>query len=209
MKKIISMFIVFFMMIVGFIFAYNSGWFYRASEQQKRFMAQIDAANSIIWYHGSLNPGKEISLNYKKITEFTDETIGDKEDAYEYHAIVIFDFDGKMDISDEELIIIKKYCEEKYYDLIYYGTAHLEQFKKCGFYTVMDPKDYGFTYNGSYWKNRQGKEEYINPYLLLGNWTKDNNERYDTTDEHIMWKMVISFIIDLVNSSYGESMQIA
>ena len=202
--KLIIIIILFLCVTIGIVFAYNSGWFYRASEQQKRFMTEIDAANSIIWYYGSVNPGKEITVNYKKLAEFTDETIGDKEGTYEYHAIVIFDFDEKMDISDDELMTIKKYCEEKYYDLIYYGTAHLEQFKKCGFYTAIDPNDFGFTYNGSYWKNKQGKDEYLNPYLLLGNWTKDNNERYDTTDEHIMWKMVISFIIDLVNSSYEE-----
>ena len=185
-------------LIVLFI-AYKQGLFYRADGQQKRFMNEINAANSIVWYYGDLDPGKEITLNYSKITEFTDDTIGDKDNKYHYHAIVIFDFDGQMDISDEELLLIKKYCRENYYDMLYYGTAHLEQFRKCGFFTVLDSGECGFTYNGSYWKNRTGKEEYINPYLLTGNWSKSDNERYDTDDRHYMWKFVIDFMVDLVH----------
>ena len=97
-------------------------------------MSIINAVNSIVWYYGSPEQGREVTINCKKVEEFTEETIGDKENQYEYHAIVILDFDGKMDISDEELLLIKDYCENRHYDLLYYGTAHMEQFRKNGFF---------------------------------------------------------------------------
>lgn len=205
-KKVFTITIIILIATVcGLLVAYFQGWFYRANGQQTMFMTEINAANSVIWYYGNLDPGKEITLNYRKVTEFTEETIGDSDNQYAYHAIVIFDFDGKMDISNEELLLIKDYCENKYYDMLYYGTAHIEQFRECGFFTTLDSGECGFTYNGSYWINRAGQEEYLNPYLLTGNWDGDDNDRYDTEDEHYMWKFVIQYLVTLVRDSMGES----
>ncbi len=145
-----------------------------------------------------------MTINYKKVTEFNDKTIGDPNNQYAYHAIIIFDFDGKMDITNDELLLIKDYCENKHYDLLYYGTSHINQFKECGFLEELDESECGFSYNGSYWTTRTGKDEYYSPYLQTGNWTMDDNERYDTNDEHCMWKFVIQFLADLVRESMGD-----
>lgn len=203
MKKlpiIVSISIVLLVTLV-LVFIYFYGFFYQPSGQQLRFMAEIDAANSIIWYYGKPDPGKEVSINYKKISNFTEETIGDPNRQYVYHAIIIFDFDGKMNVSNEELLLIKKYCENEYYDCLYYGTAHLEQFRECGFFTQLDSSECGFTYNGSYWINKTVKEEYFEPYSLTGNWSVDDNERYNTNDKHIIWKFAIDYIVELINTS--------
>ena len=106
-KKILIAVVVFIMIIVAIIFVIIDpfGWFYRPSTQQKMFMENINSSNSIVMYYGDLDPEKEVTINYKKISEFTDETIGDAENQYVYHIIVIFDFDGKMDISNEELLL--------------------------------------------------------------------------------------------------------
>lgn len=110
-KKIVIISAIALLFVCGLWYAYSHDWFYRASGQDVRYMAEIDAANSIVWHYGNLDPGRGITINYKKVKEFTEETIGDKENQYEYHAIVILDFDGKMDVSDEELLLIKDYCE--------------------------------------------------------------------------------------------------
>ena len=187
--------------IIGGIIAYCQGFFYMASGQQEMFMNDINLANSIIWYYGKLDPGREVTINCKKVTEFNDKTIGDPNNQYAYHAIIIFDFDGKMDITNDELLLIKDYCENKHYDLLYYGTSHINQFKECGFLEELDESECGFSYNGSFWTTRTGKDEYYSPYLQTGNWTMDDNERYDTNDEHSMWKFVIQFLADLVSDS--------
>lgn len=204
-KVVISIIIILIVVTGGLLFAYFQGWFYTANDQQRMYMTEINAANSIIWYYGNLNPGKEITLNHKKVTEFTDETIGDDENQYAYHAIVIFDFDGKMDISNDELLLIKEYCKNKHYDMLYYGNAHIDQFRECGYFESIDSSFHGFTYNGSCWKNRSEQEEYSNPYLLIGNWSDEDTERYDTSDKHYMWKFVIQYLVDLVHDSMEES----
>lgn len=204
-KKILIIVIVFLVIsIIGIVIAYCQGFFYMASEQQKMYMNEINMANSIIWYYGELDPGREVILNYKKVSEFNDKTIGDPNNQYAYHAIIIFDFDGKMDITNDELLLIKDYCENKHYDLLYYGTSHIHQFKECGFFETLDENECGFTYNGSYWTIRTDRDEYFNPYLLTGNWTIDDNEIYDVNDEHYMWKFVIDFLADLVRESMGD-----
>ncbi|MBO5098327.1 MAG: hypothetical protein J6B96_08455 [Agathobacter sp.] len=204
-KNILVTLIIILMILVGlFALANFMGLFERVSEQQKAFMNELNETNSIVWYYGDFDPGEEVTINYQKLTEFTEETIGDSEEKYAYHAIVIFDFDGEMDISDEELLLIKDYCENKYYDMLYYGTAHMEQFRKCGFFTVMDSSEHGFSYNGSYWMNRSGKEDWLNPYLLTGNWDENYEKEYSKDDKSLVWKFVIFFIVDLIRDSYGE-----
>lgn len=207
MKKkvlIITIMVLLVAIIAGLLIANYFGLFYKVSGQQERYMTELNEANTKVWYYGDLDPGREITLTYEKVTEFTDETIGDPENEYTYHMIVIFDFDGEMNISNEELLLIKDYCENKYYDLLYYGTAHFEQFKECGFFTKIDSNEHGFTYTGSYWLNRVGKELYLNPYLCTGNWTANDDHRYNTEDRHLIWTFVIQFMIDIVNDSVGE-----
>lgn len=209
MKKKILIATVIFILIIGailFVIADPFGWFYSPSPQQEMFMANINASNSVVLYYGDLDPDKEVAINYKKVTEFTEKTIGDSKNKYEYHTIVIFDFDGKMDISDEELLLIKDYCENGHYDLLYYGDAHMAQFKKCGFFETIDPNAQGFIYNGSYWMEREMEEEWLNPYLVLGNWWEDDSEEYNTGDVHYMWKFVIMEINDLIEESRGEGL---
>ena len=201
-KIIIISTIILLVGVVGILCLNHPEWFYRASEQQKEYMAEINASNTMVYYYGNLNQGKEVTIEYKKVNEFTEDASGDKDNKYKYHMIVIFDLDGKMDVSDEELLLIKKYCEENYYDMLYYGTAHNDQFKKCGFFTKMDTEvDLGFTYNGSYWMNRVGKEEHINPYLLMGIWMRDDEKHFDSGDRHMMWQFAIQYIRQLIVDS--------
>ena len=76
-KKIIITIIFSAVIILSVLLTANSlGLFYRASEQEIRFMTEINEANSIIMYYGNPDPGKEITINYREVTEFTDETIG-------------------------------------------------------------------------------------------------------------------------------------
>ncbi len=204
-KIVITISCILCLLILLILTAYFEGWFSSASEQEKKYMTELNESNVVVYYYGSLNPGKEITINYKKVNEFTEASIGDPDNIYTYHVIVIFDFDGTMNLTNTELLLIKKYCEENYYDLLYYGSSHLEAFKECGYFSQMDTKSLGFTYNGSYWINRSDKDQYANPYLLLGLWEEDDNKSFDNNDSHIMWKMAISYISDLIKSSRGES----
>ena len=191
------------------ILAVGIGWLVYALDWNNRFdeellpsMEKFNSYNGVVWYYGDYDLNIELAPNYQKVTEFTEETIGDEDNQYAYHAIVIFDFDGKMNISDEELRLIKDYCENRYYDMLYYGTAHMEQFRKCGYFqTEMDDSERGFAYNGSYWMNRTGKEEYLNPYLLMGNWVESHEENFGIKNKSFVWKCAISYILIMIRES--------
>ncbi len=204
MKKTVIGIVIIALITGLLVFFYSKNFFYRASAQQQRFMTEIDAVNSIVWYYGNIDPGNEITFETKKVEHFNEDTIGDTKNEYQYHAVVIIDFDGKMDLSDEELLYIKKCCEEKYYDLLYYGTKHLNQFKECGYFEYLDESECGFSYNGSYWIDREGIEYYFNPYLLTGIWTEDDEEEYDHNNSHIMWKNITMDIYDFISVIYFD-----
>jgi hypothetical protein len=204
-KIIIIVVILLSVVLVGLVIAYVTGVFYQPSKQEIRYMNELNSANSVIYYYGNLDPGKEITIEYQKVTEFTEDTIGDTKGEYDYHAIVIFDFDNTMDLSDEELKLAKDYCENRYYDLIYYGTKHMDSFRNCGYFQQIGSDNLGFTYNGSYWLNRTKAEEYVNPYLLLGNWSESDEEWFSNSDKHMMWKFVISYVEGLIKDSMEQS----
>ena len=188
---------------------YALDWNNRFDEQLLPYMEELNSYNAVVWYYGNYDTAVEMPSNYQKVTEFTEETIGDPENKYAFHAIVIFDFDGKMNLSNEELLLIKDYCENNYYDMLYYGTTHMEQFRSCGFFqTKMNAEeDKGFCYNGSFWMNRTGKEEYLNPYLLMGNWTPNDEKIFGIKNKSFVWKCVIGYILSMVKDSYVGNME--
>ncbi|MBR3645147.1 MAG: hypothetical protein IKN54_01895 [Lachnospiraceae bacterium] len=188
---------------------YLNGFFYKPTSQQLKEMNRLIAENSVIYYYGNMDPGKEITVPCEKVSEFTEESIGDIEEKYDYHAIVIIDFDGSMNLSEAELKLAKTYCEEKHYDLLYYGTDNYETFKKCDYFTQFNGSNMGFVYNGSYWMNRDKEEadNYLNPYLLTGNWNIDNEKSFGHRNKHLFWKFIISYIDTLLDDTKEQSVK--
>ena len=81
----------------------------------------------------------------------------------EYHGLIIFDFDGNVQLSDEELLTIKRLCDEGKLDLYYYGTDKLDDLLRLGFMKQIDEEDCGVMYIGTDLRDplEEGREGYI------------------------------------------------
>lgn len=173
------------------------GWFHKASYQDKVCMETLERYNTDILIYGNIKKCREIQFDYRVITEITPETIDNGKENY-YHAVILMDRDGKMDLSDEELILLREYCETKYYDMLYYGTEHLEQLKRCGYFTVLDDSDFCIWYNGYYYRDTgvpQDTEDviYLNPFLVTGCWEKEDEEDMGSST-YPLWKSIIEIL---------------
>ncbi len=60
-----------------------------------------------------------------------------------------------MQITDEELLLIKEFVEDKGYDMLYIGKEKLEDFVRLGFTVGVYPESYSLEYIGS---NKVGLE---------------------------------------------------
>lgn len=142
--------------------------------------------------------GEELYLDecvrYRRIDEITEETLKPDED-HGYRAIILFDHDGTMDISDEELLLIKRYVEEKGYDMYYIGKSYLDDFKRLGFTAGYEEDEYSLEYIGSI---HYGKEVDIteagNLYAEHGLWCDEYEEWLEDNEEEIQdWLFIIMY----------------
>ena len=106
------------------------------------------------------------------------------------------DIKGEMTISDEELLLIKKMCEEKCLDMFYLGTAHLDDFLRLEFTYQISDDEMSFQYCGSkYYGTKAPETPYCNWYARHGLFRSSDG---DINDE-ILLQYYLFF--ELVNQS--------
>ena len=186
------------------------GWYYRewfVSEdvQASMWADELRENQADIMIYGNIRDTRQVRVDYRRIDSITETTLGNPA-LQVYHLIVIVDLDGSMKLSNEELLLIKKYCEEYFYDLYYFGNAHLDQFRDCGFFAEYSASDMeSFMYQGYYYRNEPSETEeeviYYNKYLLLTAWSSEDTAENDRHDFHL-WQEILSDAVASMNDMY-------
>lgn len=143
--------------------------------------------------------GEEIAfrenVDYRRIDKISEETLNSSAE-HGYRAILLLDDNGKMSITDDELLLIKSYVEEKGYDMVYIGTQYLDDLVRLGFTVGVDEGARSLGYIGS---THAGKEvqqnEYGNLYAMHGIWTEEDLN-YIKSDKELMQRVTISMMYD-------------
>ena len=78
-----------------------------------------------------------------------DESIFQKDGEHGGYAIILNDLEGTMELSDEELLLIKKHVEQDGFDMYYLGRNYLDDFIRLGFTVGVEDDEYGLEYIGS------------------------------------------------------------
>lgn len=66
-----------------------------------------------------------------------------------YQALVLMDRFGQLEITDEEFLFIKKYCQDNKLDMYYFGTDKLDDFVRLGFSAEIKENELSFEYLGT------------------------------------------------------------
>ena len=180
-KLVITIFIVLIIAIIAIVVAicmqndHGDGYDFAAQGLKVEF-------NADIMVYGE-DPKFRKNVEYRKIDAITEETLASGEE-HGYRAIILFDRKGTMSITDEELLLIKEYVEEKAYDMIYIGLNYLDDFKRLGFTVDLWEDAYSLEYIGSIHEGKEVQQNSTgNLYAQHGLWTGEDEERFGKSDE--------------------------
>ena len=149
--------------------------------------------NADIMVYGE-EPGFIEDVKWRKIDKITEEVLNFKE-PHGYRVIILFDYKGTMNITDEELLLIKDYVEEKGYDMIYIGKNYLDDLVRLKFTVGCKPGAMSLGYMGSINVGQEVQQNEVgNLYALHGIWNEEseeilemNNQLLQSTLLDIMW----------------------
>ena len=156
--------------------------------------------NSDIMVYGEELEFRE-GFEYRRIDAITEEKLSTDEE-HGYRAIILYDRNGTISITDEELLLIKEYVEEKAYDMIYIGVNYLDDFERLGFTVRMWDDAYSFEYIGSIHEGKEVQQnEYGNLYAQHGLWTGEDEKTYGDTDDLQYW--IVTIMYDYARKAAG------
>ena len=137
------------------------------------------------------NPEFRDTVKYRTINEITEEELNYEEE-HGYRAIVLFDYKGTINITDEEMLLIKTYVEEKGYDMFYIGKNYLDDFERLGFTVGCPEGAYSLEYLGSFNLGKQIQQNEVgNLYAEHGLWSDDDENSPAKADEEIQFRILV------------------
>ncbi len=145
--------------------------------------------NADIMYYGD-DPGFRERLGAHEIDSISHEILFAKEDAG-YRAIVLWDRNGTLKISDEDLLTIKEEVEKNGLDMFYIGTGYLGKLVELGFSVGIRQGEESLEYIGSIFKGREVQQnEYGNLYAQHGLWDESYEDNLVYNPESIHFHIV-------------------
>ena len=157
--------------------------------------------NADIMVYGE-NPKFRDTVKYRMIKEISEETLN-YEEKHGYRAIVLFDRSGTIDVSDEELLLVKSYVEEKGYDMIYIGENYLDDFERLGFTVGCREEAFSLEYIGSIHEGKEVQQNEVgNLYAQHGLWYKDEEKKWKEDNNKIQSR-IITIMYDYAREAAG------
>ena len=129
------------------------------NETLMRDAARMEAFNADIIVVGNLADAT-VPINFRRSNKITEDVLSAR-GVDGYHILVLYDCDGALILGEEEIALIKKYCEELHFDMLYLGSAHMHEFHKYGLISYEPINEECFLYQGYQFRNG-------NPYKYNG-----------------------------------------
>ncbi len=146
--------------------------------------------NADIMYYGD-DPGFRKHLNVRKIETISHKTLFEKQNSG-YRALVLWDKDGTLRITDEELKLIKTEVEENGLDMFYVGKSYLDDFCRLGFSVNIGEDEKSLEYIGSINKGRKIQQNEIgNLYAAHGLWRDEDEVHLLNNPEDLQYRIVM------------------
>lgn len=147
-------------------------------------------------------PNFRDTVEYRRIDVINEENLYSGNE-HGYKAIVLYDREGTMKVTDEELLLIRKYVEKNAYDMIYIGRNYLDDFERLGFTVGMWDDAYSFEYIGSIHEGKEVQQnEYGNLYAQHGLWTGAEEEQFKYEKDRVQSR-IIRIMYDYAREAAG------
>lgn len=141
-------------------------------------------------FYGEAKPPKYCDFEYRMIDKITEEALTEGFDEGVYHIVAVTDLFSPCKISDEELRVMKQFCENRGYAFVYAGDSLREQMVKCGFWSFYEESEHGFTYSGYNVSDEDLSNGYNeNRYLVSNFFDKDKIGSKLVVWLHFLWSI--------------------
>lgn len=201
-----------FFWIVIFIILFGAvaflGWYLYTQNRPDRYLEELAqktegyAADVIVY--GDLKGTKKANINYRRIDQINQQTLEGKT-PNSYHLVILADLDGELEVSDEELSLLREYCISMHYDMFYVGYQHMEQLVRCGFDSKVLPGECSlyfcgyqfrggcpYTFDGEYWVDPEEPGTfYANPFIILTDISEEDLAVFQK-DSTNLWRIILS-----------------
>ncbi len=148
-KKLFILLVLFWLLLLALgFFLYLSSQSDDDSGLMQYTRQLVEGYNPKIYLYGEPLPELPEELGCITIDRI-DGSIFQKDAEHGIYAIILNDLEGTMEITDEELLLIKKHVEEDGFDMYYLGKNHLDDFIRLGFTVGVEDDEYGLEYIGS------------------------------------------------------------
>ncbi len=173
-------------------------WDNKDSEKKDSYSLQIDRINENtnidVMVYGE-EPGFREDFEWRRIHSVSEQSLK-KDKFYSYRCIVLFDYNGTMEISDEELLLIKEQVENEHLDMFYIGKNYLDDLVRLGFASDFNEAELSFAYIGSIYKDEEVKQNYKgNLHAVHGIWTEADEKVLEFNSELIQ-EVLVNFIYE-------------
>ncbi len=143
-----------------------------------------------VMYYGD-DPCFRKNLTVRKIDKISHETLFEKQDSG-YRALVLWDKDDTLKISDEDLKLIKNEVEENGLDMFYIGKSYLDDFCRLGFSAAISDNEKSLEYIGSINVGKKIQQNEIgNLYAAHGLWRDEDEARLLNNPEDLQYRIVM------------------
>ena len=193
----ISVIVAILLVAIGLIVAIFI-WDNKENEKKDSYSLQIDRINETtsidVMVYGE-EPGFRENFEWRRLDTISKDSL--KNDIFhDYRCIVLFDYNGTMEISDEELLLIKEKVENEYLDMFYIGKNYLDDFERLGFTAGFDQNEMSFAYIGSVYKDKEVQQnDKGNLYAVHGMWTEADDKMLEYNSE-LLQEVIVNFIYE-------------
>ena len=125
-------------------------------------------------FYGKCKPPSYCDFKYRMVDYISEESLAGAINGNCYHIVAMTDLFDPLDVSEDELRLIKQLCEKKGYAFCYAGKDARDLMKKCGFWSYYTTAEYGFSYSGYRVPKEIQEREYDENYYLASNFFEDD-----------------------------------
>ena len=164
------------------------------SEKKDSYSLQIDRINEQVnvdvMVYGE-EPGFREGFEWRRIDTISKKSL--KNDIlHGYRWLIIFDHDGAVEMTDDELLLIKDKVEDDSLNVLYIGEKYLNSFERLGFTDGFDNGERSFAYIGT--RNPADIPQQTK-YAVHGMWT-ETDEKLQKYNNELLQEVIVNFIYD-------------
>ena len=137
------------------------------------------------------DPGFREEFEWRRIEAITKKTL-EKDVLHSYRWLIIVDYDGGVEMTDEELLLIKDKVENEYLNFLYIGEKYLDDFERLGFTEGFDEGELSFAYIGASSPSDIAQQ---NNYAVHGMWT-EYDEKLRKYYKELLQEVIVNFIYE-------------